>query len=161
VLAAYKTSVISALRIIAPWVVVITNVILAVIGMWGMWHQHGESTVGSYLVPTPWETGSAPYIFVLLMTVLVSAVLAGVGHRLGPYALMTMTTIYTLCLLILAARFTPSMRPAHIQWTTKIALLDLEYLVIVIGWGFISYWSLFRASRLRIRSRDRGRRNGK
>jgi hypothetical protein len=146
-LAAYKNSVNSALRVIAPWVVVITNGILAALAMWGILRRYGESTAGSDgLTPTPWETGRAPYILGLLTAVLVSAILTAAGHRLGRYILMVVTTIYTLCLLLLAAEFLISMRPAGMQWTAKIALSDFEYLLVVIGWWFISYWSLFRAS---------------
>jgi hypothetical protein len=155
-LAAHKNAV-SVLRIIAPWVVVIADAVLAALGMWAMLRQYGISTVGSEppLVPTPWETGSAPYILGLLAAVFASAILTAAGHRLGRYALMAVTTIHTLCLLILAAQFTMSMRPELIQWTAKTALLDFEYLVAVISWWFISYWSLFRARRLTIGSSDR------
>lgn len=146
-LADYKNSVDSALRVIAPWVVVITNVILAALGMWGILRRYGESTAGSDgLEPTPWETGRAPYLLGLLTSVLVSAILTAAGQRLGRHILMVVTTIYTLCLLLLAAEFLISMRPAGIQWTAKIALSDFEFLLVVIGWWFISYWSLFRAS---------------
>jgi nicotinamide riboside transporter PnuC len=146
-LAADKNSVSSALRASAPWAIVIANAILAALGTWGILRRYGESTAGyDALMPTPWETGIAPYILGLLMAVLVSAILTAARHRLGRYALMAVTTIYTLCLLILAAQFTMSMPAARIQWTTKIALSDFEYLVGVIGWWFISYWSLFRAS---------------
>jgi hypothetical protein len=144
-LAAHKKIVSSALRASAPWVIVIANVILAALGMWGILRQYGDSTVG-YEMPTPWETGRAPYILGLLTAVLVSAILTAASHRLGRYALMAVTTIYTICLLILAAQFTMSMPAASIQWTTIIALRDFEYLVVVIGWWFLSFWSLFRAS---------------
>jgi hypothetical protein len=124
-------------------------VILAALVMWEILRRYGESTVGSEM-PTPWETGRAPYILGLLTAILVSAILTAAGHRLGRYFLMLVTTIYTLCLLLLAAEFLMSMRPAGIQWTAKIALSDVEYLVVVIGWWFISYWSLFRTPRLTI-----------
>jgi hypothetical protein len=137
----------SAARAIAPWVIVIANAIFAALGMWVISRQYGESTAGfDAAVPTAWETGQAPYILGLLTLVLVSASLTAVGHRLGRYALMTVTTIYTFCLLILAARFMMAMPAARIQWTTQIALSDFDYLVVVIGWWFISYWSLFRLS---------------
>jgi hypothetical protein len=147
VLAAYKTGVNSAFRVIAPWVVVIIDVILAALAMWGILRQYGESTADSDgIMPTPWETGRAPYILGLLTSVLVSAILTAAGHRLGRYILMVVTTLYTLCLLLLAAEMLMSMGTAGIPWTAQIALSDFEYLVIVIGWWFISYWSLFRAS---------------
>jgi uncharacterized membrane protein len=43
-LAAHKNSVNAARRVIAPWVVVIINVILAAVAMWGILRQYGEST---------------------------------------------------------------------------------------------------------------------
>lgn len=144
-LAAHSVS--SALRVVAPWVIVIANTIFAALGLWGTLRRYNESTSGyDALMPTPWETGIAPYILGLFFAVLVSAILTAARHRLGRYALMSVTTIYTLCVLILAAQFTMSMPAARIQWTTTIALSDFEYLVVVIGWWFISYWSLFRAS---------------
>jgi hypothetical protein len=157
-LAARKIGVMSLISIIAPRVVVIVNAVLAVLGIWAISRQYGISTVGTEppLVSTPWETGSAPYILVLLAAVFASAILAAAGHRLGRYALMAVTSIYTLCLLVLAVRFTMSMRPELIRWTAKTALLDCEYLLVVISWWFVSYWSLFRAHRLTIGSSDRG-----
>ena len=148
-LAAHKNSVTSALGVIAPWVIVIANAIFAGLGIWAISRQYGESTAGfDAAMPTPWETGQAPYILGLLTLVLVSASLTAAGHRLGRYALMAVTTIYTLCLLILSVQFTMSMPAARIQWTTTIAISDFDYLVVVIGWWFISYWSLFRSSPL-------------
>ena len=146
-LAAHKNSVNSALRVIAPWVVVIINVMLAALVMWGTLREYGESTAGSDgMLPTPWETGRAPYILGILTSVLVSAILTAAGHRLGRCILMVMTTLYTLCLLLLAAEMVMSRGHMGIPWTAQTALNDFEYLVVVIGWWFISYWSLFRAS---------------
>ena len=142
-----KQSVNSALRVIAPWVVVIINVIVAALAMWGILRQYGESTADSDgMLPTPWESGRAPYILALLTSVLVSAILTAAGHRLARYILMVVTTLYTLFLLFMAAEMLMFMGRAGIAWTAQIALSDFEYLVIVIGWWFISYWSLFRAS---------------
>jgi hypothetical protein len=158
VLATHKNGAHSALRVLAPWAIVISNMVLAAFGIWAILRQYGDSTLGSEppLVPTQWEIGRAPYILGLLSAALVSAILTAAGFRLARYSLMLVTTIYTLCLLLLAAEFEVSMRSAGIRWTAKTAISDLEYLVVVIGWWFLSYWSLFKAPRLTIGSSDRG-----
>jgi hypothetical protein len=158
VLATHKNGANSALRVLAPWVIVMSNMILAALGMWAILRQYGDSTLRSEppLVPTQWEIGRAPYILGLLTAVLVSAILTAAGLLLARYSLMLVTTIYTICLLLLAAEFEVSLRSAGIHWTTKTAIYDLVYLVVIIGWWFFSYWCLFKAPRLTIGSSDRG-----
>jgi hypothetical protein len=142
----------ATLRVLAPWAIVRINLILACLAMWGILRQYGVSTAGSDgLMPTPWETGRAPHILGVLTVVLVSAILTAIGHRWGRRCLMVVTTIYTLCLLLLAGEFLSSMRPAGIPWTAGIVLRDFAYLATVIGWWFVSYWSLFRVSRANTR----------
>jgi hypothetical protein len=136
----------SALRVLAPWAVVIVDVSLASLVMWALIRQYGVSTAGSYLLPTPWETGVAPYELVLLTSILVSAILTAVGYRYGRYALMAVTIIYTLCILYGMVTFLLSMRDAQIHWTVGVVFSDILFFVVIIAWSFISYWSLFKAS---------------
>ena len=147
ILPAIRSRIHSALRIVAPWGVVTVNVTLAGLLMWALMRQYGISTAGTDgRLPTPWETGYAPYILGLITSVLASAILTAVGYRYGHYALMAVTTIYTLCLLYFSVNFLISLRYAQIPWSAKIVLSDIEYFVVIIAWFFISYWSLFKAS---------------
>jgi hypothetical protein len=136
-----------ALRVLAPWTVVIVNVSAALVFGWAIVRQYGVSTAGSDgLMPTPWETGYAPYIIALLASVLVAAILTAVRYRFGSHVLMVVTTIYTLCLFYWMVAFLFSMRDAQIQWTAGIVLSDVVFFCMVIAWFFFSYWSLFKAS---------------
>jgi hypothetical protein len=138
---------IAMLRRLAPPAIVVVNVAAAALIILRLMRQYGVSTANSDgLLPTPWETGRAPYILALLTTVLASAILTGAGYRGGRYALMIVTTIYTICLLIFAAEVLLSMRAAQIHWTVYIAASDSAFVALVIGWWFTSYWSLFKAS---------------
>ncbi len=136
----------SALRVLAPWAVVVVNVSLASLFMWGLIRQYGISTVGSDgRMPTPWETGYAPYIVGLLTIVIVSAVLTAVRYRYGRHALMALTTIYTLCIYYSEVKLLLSMWHAGGQWTVKVILSDLEFFAVITAWVFLTYWSLFKA----------------
>jgi hypothetical protein len=147
ILRAFASRVHLALRGLGPWAVVIVNVSVALVFLWALVRQHGISTAGSDgLMPTPWETGYAPYIIGLLTSVLVSAILTALRYRFGSRALMGVTTIYTLCLSYWMVAFLLSMREAQIQWTAGIVLSDALCFFMVIAWFVFSYWSLFMAS---------------
>jgi hypothetical protein len=69
ILTVLKRSIQSALFVLVPWTVLIVNIVLASLAIWALIRQYGVSTVGSDgLLPTPWETGYAPYILGLLST---------------------------------------------------------------------------------------------
>jgi hypothetical protein len=146
ILPALTSRIHSVLRVLAPWAVVIVDASLASLVMWALIRQYGVSTAGSSLMPTPWETGVAPYVLVPLTSILASAILTAVGYRYGRYALMAVTIIYTLWILYWMVTFLLSMRDAQIQWTVGVVFSDILYFVVIIAWFFISYWSLFKAS---------------
>lgn len=121
--------------------------ILAIFCIGALIRQYGVSTANSDgLLPTPWETGWAPYVLGLLVCVLVATILAAVGHRLGRCALMAVTTVYTACLLYWGGAFFLSLPYAQIHWTGPMILSAIESFVVIITWWFISYWGLFKAS---------------
>jgi hypothetical protein len=87
----------STLRTIAMWLVIVINAALASACLLGIIRQYGVSTIHSDgRLPTPWETGLAPYLVALLAGVLISAVWAGIGGRSGRRSLMICTVIYML-----------------------------------------------------------------
>jgi len=114
--------------------------------MWGLIRQYGVSTAGSDgLMPTPWETGYAPYILGLLTSVIVSTVLTAVRCRYGRHALMALTIIYTLCLYYSEVTLLLSMWHEGGRWTVKVILNDFEFFAVITAWVFLTYWSLFQA----------------
>jgi hypothetical protein len=119
--------------------------------------QYGVSTANSDgLVPTPWETGYAPYIIGVSACVIVSAALTAADFRYGRHALMALTTIYTLCLYYSEVTLLLSMWHERNQWTVQIILNDFVFFAGITAWLFVTYWGLFKARGLTIGWSDRG-----
>jgi hypothetical protein len=127
---------------IALWVVIIVNVVMAGFFLCNIIRVYGESTVGTDdLLPTPWENGTAPYLLILFAGVLITVIWSAVGRRLGRRLLMICTAIYMaiFCYKTIHLIFVRDPIPGY---GTRIALLDISFVVGSACWLLLSYWCL-------------------
>jgi hypothetical protein len=135
------TRVYSTLRTIATWLVIVINAVLAGVGLWFIIRQYGVSTVNTDgLLPTPWETGWAPYMLALLAGVLISSVWAAMGRRSGRQALMICTVIYMLFIYYQSIQFLAVRK--EIQGPPIPIMRDILWFVEITFWMLLSYWCL-------------------
>jgi hypothetical protein len=139
----------STLRTIAMWLVIVINAALASACLLGIIRQYGVSTIHSDgRLPTPWETGLAPYLVALLAGVLISAVWAGIGGRSGRRSLMICTVIYMLFVYYQSIHFLVIRK--EIQGPPTPIIRDILWFAEITSWLLLSYWCLMGTSRARV-----------
>jgi hypothetical protein len=139
----------STLRTIAMWLVIVINAALASACLLGIIRQYGVSTIHSDgRLPTPWETGLAPYLVALLAGVLISAVWAGIGGRSGRRSLMICPVIYMLFVYYQSIHFLVIRK--EIQGPPTPIIRDILWFAEITSWLLLSYWCLMGTSRARV-----------